>query len=167
MSDTHPRYRDRHGRLWEDRDGPLLIGPGGPQGTDFCTMLAIQHAYGPLERVENDGRQVDDEGTPPDAGRGFEVRVSPDQRNVAVFDPGNAPWFVPSDTGRFVRTHELDDAGWVPYVPATDRDTVLQVVSDHIHRDTTYGGLDWDDLIEDLRRAGYTLPDPTEHPKEN
>ena len=44
--------------------------------------------------------------------------------------------------------------------------TILQIVSDHIHRDTTYGGLDWDDLVEDLRRAGYTLPDPTEHPEE-
>ena len=44
--------------------------------------------------------------------------------------------------------------------------TILQIVSDHIHRDTTYGGLDWDDLVEDLRRAGHTLPDPTEHPKE-
>lgn len=48
-----------------------------------------------------------------------------------------------------------------------ERDQILQIVADHIHRDTTYGGLDWDDLIEDLRRAGYTLPDPTEHPKEN
>ena len=38
---------------------------------------------------------------------------------------------------------------------------ILQIVADHIHRDTTYGGLDWDDLIEDLRRAGHTLPEPT------
>lgn len=45
--------------------------------------------------------------------------------------------------------------------------SILQIVADHIHRDTTYGGLDWDDLIKDLRRAGYTLPDPTEHPKED
>jgi sugar phosphate isomerase/epimerase len=45
--------------------------------------------------------------------------------------------------------------------------SILQIVADHIHRDVTCGGLDWDDLIEDLRRAGYTLPDPTEHPKEN
>lgn len=38
---------------------------------------------------------------------------------------------------------------------------VLQIVADHIHRDTTYGGYDWDDLIEELRRAGHTLPEPT------
>ena len=45
--------------------------------------------------------------------------------------------------------------------------SILQIIADHIHRDTTYGGYDWDDLIWDLKQAGYTLPDPTEHPKEN
>lgn len=45
--------------------------------------------------------------------------------------------------------------------------SILQIVATHIHRDTTYGGLDWDDLIWELKQAGYTLPDPTEHPKEN
>lgn len=107
---THPRYRDRHGRLWEDRDGPVLITHDPDEYPDWITMLAIQHAYGPL---------------------------------------------VPVDT-----TEEAP-------ADATDRDKVLRIVADHIHRDTTYGGLDWDDLVEDLRRAGYTLPDPTEHPKEN
>ena len=52
-------------------------------------------------------------------------------------------------------------------VRENEASTILQIVSDHIHRYTTYGGLDWDDLIEELRRAGHTLPDPTEHPKEN
>lgn len=58
--------------------------------------------------------------TYPDADRGFEIRVSPDRRNVAIFDPSNAPWFVPDENcqGRRVRTAELDAAGWVQYVPA-------------------------------------------------
>lgn len=123
---NHPRYRDRHNRLWEDRDGPLLIGPGGPQCTDYVTMQAIHHAYGPLTPVDNDGRQEDDEGTYPDADRGFEIRVSPDQRNVAIYDPGNAPWLVPADQGRFVRTHELDQEGWVQYVPAGTSDALTE-----------------------------------------
>lgn len=164
---THPRYRDRHGRLWEDRDGPLLIGPGGPQGTDYVTMQAIHHAYGPLEPVDNDGRQVDDEGAYPDEGRGFEIRVSPDRRRTAIYDPGNAPWFVPADKGWFVRTHELDDAEWVSYVPATDRDQALQIVADWVDTAARTAVTDIDDLIWELKQAGYTLPDPTEHPKEN
>lgn len=66
----------------------------------------------------------------PDADRGFEIRVSPDQRRTAIYDPGNAPWFVPVDQGHFVRTHELDEAGWVQYVPATERDGLLAVLSE-------------------------------------
>lgn len=159
---AHPRYRDRHGRLWEDREGfPILIGPAGPQHTDFCTTQGIRHAYGPLESVDNDGRQTDDEGTYPDEGRGFEIRVSPDQLRTAIYDPGNAPWFVPADKGQFVHTGALDEAGWVQYVPAADRDKVLQIVADWMQR-LENGGADTDDLVEELRRAGYGLPDPTE-----
>lgn len=165
---NHPRYRDRHGRLWEDRDGfPILIGPAGPQKTDFYTTQDIRHAYGPLEPVDNDGRQTDDEGVYPDAGRGFEIRVSPDQRRAAIYDPGNAPWFVPADKGHFMRTHELDHAGWVPYVPATDRDTILRVLADWIDTATRTAITDIDDLIWELKQAGHALPDPTEHPKES
>lgn len=66
-----PRFRDAHGRIWEDRDGPVLLTP----------------------------------------------------------DPGEYP----------------------DWIDTAARTAVTDV----------------DDLIEDLRRAGYTLPNPTEHPKEN
>ncbi|MEU3020826.1 hypothetical protein ABZ635_25970 [Nocardiopsis sp. NPDC007018] len=38
---------------------------------------------------------------------------------------------------------------------------ILQIVADWAHSSSEYGGLDSGDLIEDLRRAGHTLPDPT------
>jgi hypothetical protein len=98
----------------------------------------------------------------PDADRGFEIRVSPDERNVAIYDPGNAPWFIPIDRGRFVRTADLDKAGWKQYVPATDRDTILALVADWAHRSAEYGGLGPGDLVWALEQAGYTLPSPEE-----
>ncbi|MFE1170435.1 hypothetical protein [Nocardiopsis sp. NPDC058789] len=55
----------------------------------------------------------------------------------------------------------LEDAGRTNDELRQENGRILQIVADHIHRDTTYGGLDWDDLIEDLRRAGHTLPEPT------
>lgn len=106
---THPRYRDRHGRLWEDRDGPLLLTPDPDEYPDWVSMQAIHHAYGPLVPV-----------------------------NAA-----QAP------------------------VDATDRDKILRIVSDWIDTAARTAVTDVDDLIEDLRRAGHTLPEPTEHPKEN
>ena len=42
-----------------------------------------------------------------------------------------------------------------------DRDTILQIVADHVHRSTIYGGLDIGDLVSDLEHDGYTLPEPT------
>lgn len=59
----------------------------------------------------------------PDAERGFEIRVSPDQRDIAIYDPGNSPWFVPvrNMRGRFVPTAAVKE--WTPYAP-TDPDTV-------------------------------------------
>ena len=52
--DTHPRYRDRYGRLWEDRCGPLLLTPDPDEYPDWVSMLAIHHAYGPLTRVDHE-----------------------------------------------------------------------------------------------------------------
>lgn len=104
---THPRYRDRHGRLWEDRDGPLLLTPDPDEYPDWVSMQAIHHAYGPLEPVSGTAQ------------------------------------------------------------PATDSDKVLRVVADWVDTAARTAVTDVDDLIEDLRRAGYTLPNPTEHPKEN
>lgn len=106
---THPRYRDRHGRLWEDRDGPVLLTPDPDEHSDWVSMLAIHHAYGPLEPV--------------DAARA----------------PGDA----------------------------TDRDKILHIVADWIDTAARTAVTDIDDLIWELKQAGYTLPDPTEHPKEN
>lgn len=54
MSD-HPRYRDAHGRLWEDRDGgPFLITERGPQPTEWISLHGVHHAYGPLTRVDHE-----------------------------------------------------------------------------------------------------------------
>lgn len=53
MTTTHPRYRDRDGYIWEDREGfPMLVTPNGPAPTDYVTMQGVRHAYGPLVRVE-------------------------------------------------------------------------------------------------------------------
>ena len=54
MPEPHPRYRDRYGRLWEDRAGPLLLTPDPDEYPDWVSMLAIQHAYGPLTRVDHE-----------------------------------------------------------------------------------------------------------------
>ena len=52
MPDTHLRFRDADGYVWEDREGyPLLVTPNGPAPTDFCTMQGVRHAYGPLVRI--------------------------------------------------------------------------------------------------------------------
>lgn len=52
---THPRYRDRDGYIWEDREGyPMLVTPNGPAPTDFCTMQGVRHAYGPLTRIDHE-----------------------------------------------------------------------------------------------------------------
>lgn len=104
---THPRYRDRHGRLWEDRDGPVLLTHDPDEYPDWVSMQAIHHAYGPLEPVSGDAQ------------------------------------------------------------PTTDSDKVLRIVSDWVDTAARTAVTDVDDLIEDLRRAGHTLPEPTEHPKEN
>ena len=105
----HPRYRDAHGRVWEDRDGPVLLAHDPDEYPDWVTMQAIHHAYGPLVPVDTEQAPVD----------------------------------------------------------ATDRNKVLRVVADWIDTAARTAVTDVDDLIEDLRRAGYTLPNPTEHPKEN
>lgn len=54
MPEPHPRYRDRYGRLWEDRAGPLLLTPDPDEYPDWVSMLAIHHAYGPLTRVDHE-----------------------------------------------------------------------------------------------------------------
>lgn len=58
----HPRYRDVHGRVWEDRDGgPFLIIGRDSEPTDWISMQGIRHAYGPLTRIE----PADDPGAAP------------------------------------------------------------------------------------------------------
>ena len=104
---THPRYRDRHGRLWEDRDGPVLLAHDPDEYPDWVSMQAIHHAYGPLELVSGDAQ------------------------------------------------------------PTTDRDKVLRIVADWVDTAARTAVTDIDDLIWELKQAGYTLPNPTEHPKEN
>ena len=104
---THPRYRDRHGRIWEDRDGPVLLTHDPDEYPDWVSMQAIHHAYGPLELVSGTAQ------------------------------------------------------------PTTDRDKVLRIVADWVDTAARTAVTDIDDLIWDLKQAGYTLPDPTEHPKEN
>lgn len=48
-----------------------------------------------------------------------------------------------------------------------DRDKILHIVADWIDTAARTAVTDIDDLIWELKQAGYTLPDPTEHPKEN
>lgn len=55
---TRPRYRDRHGRLWEDRDGPVLLTHDPDEYPDWVSMQAIHHAYGPLERVDHEDTAI-------------------------------------------------------------------------------------------------------------
>ncbi|WP_435108120.1 hypothetical protein [Nocardiopsis synnemataformans] len=122
----------------------------------------------------------------PDAHRGFEIRVSPDQRHIAEFRPTNAPWFIPVENsrGRFVRTAELDAAGWVQYVPIGEgaaqavaeaqarvgeleeqQATILRTVSEWVRSATEHGGVDAGNLVWDLEQVGLSLPtadaDPT------
>lgn len=49
---------------------------------------------------------------------GFEVRVSPDQTKIAIWEPGNEPWFV-IDTaqvrGTWVKSRKMDALDWERY----------------------------------------------------
>ncbi|WTW93659.1 hypothetical protein OG216_09835 [Streptomycetaceae bacterium NBC_01309] len=49
--------------------------------------------------------------------RGFEFRLSPDRRQVAIWEPGNEPWFIPERNmpGRFVGSTEMDRMGWTRF----------------------------------------------------
>jgi hypothetical protein len=51
--------------------------------------------------------------------RGWEFRVSPDRRHIAIWDPGNQPWFIPARSmdGWWRRDHEVDD--WQRFMPAS------------------------------------------------
>ena len=51
--------------------------------------------------------------------------------------------------------------------PWEDSDKILHIVADWIDTAARTAVTDIDDLIWELKQAGYTLPDPTEHPKEN
>lgn len=63
------------------------------------------------------------EGAPND----WELRLSPDGRHIAVWEPGNEPWFV-IDTaavqGRWVKTSEMERHAddWTPFLPLTEPD---------------------------------------------
>lgn len=51
-----------------------------------------------------------------------EIRVSPDGRYLALWEPGNEPWFVidtASVGGRWVKTPEMERhaADWIPFLP--------------------------------------------------
>ncbi|WP_432010153.1 hypothetical protein [Streptomyces cucumeris] len=49
----------------------------------------------------------------------MEFRVSPDRRQIAIWEPGNEPWFIPEPAmrGRFVKTVDMDRMGWTRYLP--------------------------------------------------
>lgn len=57
----------------------------------------------------------------------WELRLSPDGRHIAVWEPGNEPWFV-IDTaavkGTWVGTPEMDRhaADWTPFLPLKEED---------------------------------------------
>lgn len=50
--------------------------------------------------------------------RSWEFRLSPDRREIAIWEPGNEPWFIPEPgmSGRFVSDHDVKD--WTPFRPA-------------------------------------------------
>ena len=63
------------------------------------------------------------EGAPHD----WEFRLSPDGRHLAIWEPGNEPWFV-IDTafakGRWADTPEMERnaSDWIPFLPLADPD---------------------------------------------
>jgi len=58
------------------------------------------------------------------AERGWEFRVSPDRRHIAIWDPGNQPWFVPTRSmdGWWRRDNEVED--WQRFVPVQNGNEV-------------------------------------------
>ena len=50
----------------------------------------------------------------------WEIRVSEDGSKIAVWEPGNEPWFV-IDTaqvkGTWVKSSKMDRMGWEPFLP--------------------------------------------------
>jgi hypothetical protein len=61
------------------------------------------------------------EGAPHD----WEIRMSPDGRHIAVWEPGNEPWFV-IDTaavkGQWTPTEAMEKhaADWIPFLPLNE-----------------------------------------------
>lgn len=74
-----------------------------------------------LEEIRRIRLGVDrDTGRP---AKGWEVRVSPDGGRVAIWDPGNEPWFVPTGTlleGSFVPPSEMVGRDWKRFVPVEE-----------------------------------------------
>ncbi|MGW1998598.1 hypothetical protein [Embleya sp. NPDC001921] len=62
--------------------------------------------------------QADTAGAP----AGFEFRLSPDRSQIAIWEPGNEPWFIPERNmpGRFVGSAEMNGLGWTRYLPAAE-----------------------------------------------
>lgn len=63
------------------------------------------------------------EGAPDD----WEFRVSPDGKMIALWEPGNEPWFVMTAAdmkGRFVSTRDMDrhTADWRQFLSVEDPD---------------------------------------------
>ncbi|MGW2210143.1 hypothetical protein [Streptomyces sp. NPDC001781] len=66
----------------------------------------------------------------------FEFRVSPDRRQIAVWEPGNEPWFAPESNmhGRWITSDDMDRLGWTAYRAApVDRAAVLNAAAQHLY----------------------------------
>ena len=98
----------------------------------------------------------------PDTPDGWEFRLSPDRRLFAIYEPGNAPWFIPEAAmrGRFVESPDMNRLSWTRYLPASEAAAeVLRIVSAWCVEANDTGGIDAGDLAWRLEQAGYPLPD--------
>ncbi|WP_328962942.1 hypothetical protein [Streptomyces virginiae] len=91
----------------------------------------------------------------------FEFRLSNDGcRRIAFFDPGNSPWFLPEANMRGRFTEHIDETKWTRYISQEQAaDEVLRIVASWYEDVNDGHGLDASDLVTELERAGYPLPD--------
>jgi hypothetical protein len=87
--------------------GSLGVALAAARLTD-TTVLVHQLTNGKPEPTEQ----------PSPGERSWEFRLSPDRREIAIWEPGNEPWFIPEPgmSGRFVSDHDVKD--WTPFRPA-------------------------------------------------
>lgn len=86
--------------------GSLGVALAAARLTD-TTVLVHQLTNGKPEPTE----------LPSPGERSWEFRLSPDRREIAIWEPGNEPWFIPEPgmSGRFVSDHDVKD--WTPFRP--------------------------------------------------